>query len=197
MKSKKSKRLLSWLVLCAMLLSMLPGMAITGAAEEFKSSYAASSIAKLWDIKDAQDKQVNVSNNSKTVAAVIWKDTDEDLFYLAVAAAKNVIEQFTDPWAVSAYGATLTVTVGEETAFSEQAVKVSPSSSNSTTYWCVTSLTREKLGTPEPWGDDGKYYRFALPVLPGGFDLENGLIVPADFVEEEIIGNAITGFTKT
>jgi len=133
--SKKLRKPLSWLLALCMILSLLP-MSVFAAVPEFKGSYGASSFAELWNIyekKNGKQEQANASKNGKTVAAVIWKDADEnkDLFYLAVAEAGEKIEKFKeDEWAVSIQGASLTVTPKEGMAFSKEAQAVSPSSSD-------------------------------------------------------------------
>lgn len=171
----KMKRIVSFLITFAMLFTMMPNIAFAGENESL--SYAASRVA------DISQNEENQSSNKQTVAAAIWKDAEnDDLFYLAVAAAKQQIQGVDGKvWEIYPEDKELVIRVNNEKQFSKKPSELGQK--KNTTYWLIAELTREDFNKLQQEGND---YSFQLEGLPGGFELQS-IIIPGDFVEEEIL----------
>ena len=170
----KMKRIVSFLITFAMLFTMMPNIAF--AQENESLLYTASRVA------DISQNEENQSNNDQTVAAAIWKDAkNDDLFYLAVAAARQQISKVDATiWTVIEGDKKLTISVDGTEAFSKTPSELGK---DNTTYWLIKSLTRKDFDTLKQ-AEGG--YSFPLKGLPKGFALQS-ITIPGNFVEEEIL----------
>lgn len=171
----KMKRIVSFLITFAMLFTMMPNIAF--AQGNGSLSYDASRVA------DISQNKGNQSSNKQTVAAAIWKDAeDDDLFYLAVAAAEQQIKGVDQQiWTVKEGDKQLTISVDGKVEFSKTPSDLGQK--NKTTYWLIAKLTRGDFNKLE--STEGNY-SFPLEGLPVGFQL-GSITIPGDFVEEEIL----------
>lgn len=176
------RRIIAALMCLCMLVGLLPTSVF---AEKPKPNdtvepveYTASRVEDISGLGD------NSSTNGQNVAAAIWETVENERFYVAVAAAKQHVDETNSKWQVYEGDRPLKVTVDGEEKFNH-----SPSyfGKNNTRYWYIAAFTKEEMSNIT--GSDGKY-KFTLPPLPGGFQL-GAITLPKDFVEEEILGLSV------
>lgn len=171
------RRIIAALMCLCMLVGLLPTSVF---AEETELNYTASRV------EDISALSGNHSTNNQTVAAAIWKtvEDEQEMFYVAVAAAKQHVDETNSKWHVFGNDQPLTVTVDEQVKFNKKPSKLGKTN---TTYWYIAAFTKQEMSNITV--SEGEY-KFTLPEVPGGFEL-GAITLPKDFVEEEILGLSV------